>query len=203
MKIRNVPPDIDAVRRANMARIRGENTRPELQLRQALWRRGLRYRIGLRVERARPDMVFPARKIAVFVDGCFWHGCTEHYVRPRSRPQFWAAKLASNTTRDRMQTQRLLDAGWKVLRVWEHEIKAGLDEVVERVMFNYMDPSAHFSRRRVVVKVEECTEATCLERWHIEDLLDPACATTELRKRKSVRHSSLMGQNSANSSRES
>ena len=198
MKTPKHPTDIKAVRSANMSRIRGTNTRPELQLRKALWCQGLRYRLGVKVAGARPDIIFLARKIAIFVDGCFWHGCSDHYVRPRSRVQFWADKLASNTARDRMQTHRLLDADWKVLRFWEHEIKMDLDNVVKRVMVSYTTPPTYFSRRRVVVKVEECTEATCLERWYIEDFLDPTQAVTEIRERKSARHSSLNDQNPAN-----
>ena len=112
-----------ALRSANMSRIRGANTTPELLLRKALWNEGLRYRLHLRVEGSRPDLVFASRRLVVFVDGCFWHGCPQHYVRPRARSAFWADKLTVNTSRDRTQTIRLIEKRWRVLRFWEHEIE--------------------------------------------------------------------------------
>src|SRR5687768_10638296 len=107
-----------------MSRIRGRNTAPEIRLRQLLWRRGLRYRLAVRVSNVRPDLVFTGARLAVFVDGCFWHGCPEHYVRPRSsNAKFWAQKLQDNVSRDERQTLRLEADGWRVLRVWEHELE--------------------------------------------------------------------------------
>ena len=70
----------------------------------------------------RPDIVFPGARVAVFIDGCFWHGCPDHYVRPRSSEEFWSKKLAENCRRDSVQTKRLEDIGWRVCRVWEHEV---------------------------------------------------------------------------------
>src|SRR5689334_1387580 len=98
-----------------MSRIRGSNTSPERLLRLALWRRGYRYRLHARTPVGAPDIVFGRRKVAVFVDGCFWHGCPEHYVRPRTRNAFWDAKLDENFKRDRRQTLALIQAGWRVL----------------------------------------------------------------------------------------
>ena len=71
--------------------------------------------------------------MAVFIDGCFWHGCPTHYVRPRTRNEFWASKLRGNVERDRRQTLQLETAGWRVCRFWEHQIFEGLGEVVEQV----------------------------------------------------------------------
>ena len=105
-----------------MSRIRSRNTRPEERLRKLLWARGLRYRLHARVLGARPDLVFRQPRVAVFVDGCFWHGCPEHYVRPRSREEFWSAKLAENVARDQRQTALLEEGGWHVCRLWEHSI---------------------------------------------------------------------------------
>ena len=129
-------------RSENMARIRGRDTKPESLLRRALWARGLRYRKHLpiqisgkkRKQTVKPDLVFPARQVAVFVDGCFWHGCPDHYVRPRTRHEFWAAKLVENVERDQRQTAQVTSLGWTVLRVWEHELMEGLDKVVDRVL---------------------------------------------------------------------
>src|SRR5476651_399510 len=78
---------------------------------------------GGRTPKVRPDFVFRARRVAVFVDGCFWHGCPRHYRRPGSRRAFWDAKIARNRARDRLVTRALRKAGWKVLRIWEHELK--------------------------------------------------------------------------------
>ena len=116
-----------------MARVKGKNTSPERILRSALWKAGLRYRLNYKVPAGRPDIVFPGPKVAVFVDGCFWHGCPIHYSRPRSREEFWSQKLAANTERDSRLTLRLEALGWIVVRVWEHEIFTRLDEVVEIV----------------------------------------------------------------------
>ncbi len=103
-------------------------------LRKTLWAKGIRYRINYRVPGCRPDIVFPGNKIAVFVDGCFWHGCPDHYVRPRSRTDFWDKKLRSNVERDRRQTIHLEDKGWKVLRFWEHEVHIALGVVIKNIL---------------------------------------------------------------------
>jgi len=73
--------------------------------------------------RLRPDFVFAGRRLAVFVDGCFWHGCPRHGTRPRGNAAFWRAKFRRNRARDRRDTLRLRRGGWKVLRLWEHELK--------------------------------------------------------------------------------
>jgi len=103
---------------------RKTDTTPEVKLRSALHRRGLRFRKNLLLRlpsvRVRPDVVFPARKIAIFVDGCFWHRCREHGVRPHSNSAYWQQKLDRNVARDIRVTALLRDAGWKVIRVWEH-----------------------------------------------------------------------------------
>ncbi|MEB1941278.1 very short patch repair endonuclease [Xanthomonas campestris pv. campestris] len=178
-----------AVRSANMARIRGSNTKPELVLRRLLWSRGLRYRLGLRIEGARPDLVFPAQQLLVFVDGCFWHGCTHHYVRPRSREAFWAEKLADNTARDRRQTGALLLAGWHVLRLWEHEINLNPFAAAERVIQCLSETARIFGPRPVVINVSQASHDSTQEIWSIEDLLDPNVKHVEWRSRKPARAS--------------
>lgn len=106
-----------------MSRIRGRNTAPELILRAELRKHGLRVRSNPRTPYGRPDVGLAGR-VCIFVDGCFWHGCPEHYVRPRSRQAFWSAKLAANVLRDERQTRALEGAGWRVLRFWEHEVES-------------------------------------------------------------------------------
>ena len=117
-------------RSEQMARIRAKHTRPELRLRSALWSAGLRYRLHARTPVGRPDVVFPRRRVAVFVDGCFWHGCPDHYCPPRSRLEFWSDKLRSNVERDRRQTAELERQGWLVVRMWECQVNQRLEDVV-------------------------------------------------------------------------
>jgi DNA mismatch endonuclease, patch repair protein len=104
---------------------RGRDTKPELALRSALHKAGLRFRKNLRIDldtdRARPDVVFPRAKVAVFVDGCFWHGCSEHRSLPQGNATFWERKINGTRARDKQQTRLLEEAGWIVVRVWEHE----------------------------------------------------------------------------------
>jgi len=99
------------------------DTPGELALRSALHALGLRYRVDLKVAgtRRRPDVVFGRAKVAVFVDGCFWHGCPVHATLPKTNGTWWVQKLAANRERDADTNDRLRDAGWHVVRVWTHE----------------------------------------------------------------------------------
>lgn len=107
-----------------MAAIRRTDTKPEVAVRSALHRRGYRFRkdLPLRVDGrlVRPDIVFTKHKVAVFVDGCFWHCCPEHGHRPKVNGAYWSPKLEGNVKRDREQTGALRSAGWTVLRFWAH-----------------------------------------------------------------------------------
>jgi DNA mismatch endonuclease (patch repair protein) len=103
---------------------RKRDTSPELALRSELHRRGLRYRIDqkpLENLRCRADIVFRRQKVAVFVDGCFWHGCPEHGTSPKTNATYWNAKIARNMERDQLNDAELSNAGWAIVRVWEHE----------------------------------------------------------------------------------
>jgi DNA mismatch endonuclease (patch repair protein) len=99
------------------------DTACEKALRSALHRLGLRFRLQWPIPgtRRRMDIAFPRARVAVFVDGCFWHGCPEHRTWPKANGTWWAEKLESNVARDRDTDERLCAAGWKVLRFWEHE----------------------------------------------------------------------------------
>jgi DNA mismatch endonuclease (patch repair protein) len=103
---------------------RRTDTKPELALRRALHQRGYRYRKDYRLDldgvRVRPDIAFTARKVAVFVDGCFWHACPEHGSKPRANEWYWGPKLLRNVERDRTNDAALALAGWTVVRLWEH-----------------------------------------------------------------------------------
>jgi DNA mismatch endonuclease, patch repair protein len=112
-------------RSANMRANKRTGTKPEMALRRALHRQGLRYRKDYRLDldgaRVRPDIVFTARRVAVFVDGCFWHVCPEHGTQPANNTWYWGPKLTRNVERDRHADAALAAAGWRVVRVWEHE----------------------------------------------------------------------------------
>ncbi|MFJ8791124.1 very short patch repair endonuclease [Streptomyces sp. NPDC102462] len=113
-----------AARRRNMQAIRNRDTKPEWLIRRLVHARGLRYRVAAKPLpglRRTADMVFRPAKVAVFIDGCYWHGCPEHYVPPKTNPGYWSDKVARNVARDRDTDQRLEEAGWTVLRFWEHE----------------------------------------------------------------------------------
>jgi DNA mismatch endonuclease, patch repair protein len=113
-----------------MSTIRSKNTAPELILRKALWLTGLRYRIHYGKEKI--DIAFPSDKIAVFVDGCFWHGCPFHSHIPKSNIEYWKPKLEKNIQRDKDKNERLRSAGWTVIRFWEHEMK-NVSPILEKI----------------------------------------------------------------------
>lgn len=118
-------------RSETMARVGSRNTTPELALRRALWAAGLRYRLHRDLP-GTPDLSFVGARLAVFVDGCFWHGCPQHYSAPATRSEFWANKLRRNVDRDRRVGDELTAMGWTVVRVWEHEVRR-VDEAVDRI----------------------------------------------------------------------
>lgn len=120
----------------NMAAIRRTNTKPEIALRSALHAAGHRYRKDLRLTlasgvRPRPDIVFTRRKVAVFVDGCFWHACPMHFSPPRKNPDYWGPKITRNIERDQRYNEALRSEGWTVVRIWEHQ---PLPEALEQVL---------------------------------------------------------------------
>lgn len=112
---------------------KSRDTKPELALRSAVHSMGLRYRVDarpLKALRRRADLVFPRAKVAVFLDGCFWHGCPVHHTVAAANASFWAEKVSTNRARDSDTDAKLADAGWVSVRVWEHEDPA---EAAERV----------------------------------------------------------------------
>ena len=116
---------------------RSRDTKPEMAVRSAVHRRGIRFRVSARPqpELARTaDLVLRKTRIAVFVDGCYWHGCPDHHTQPATNSQYWADKIARNIERDSETTAYLQHAGWTVLRFWEHEDpEAVADQVQEAV----------------------------------------------------------------------
>lgn len=123
--------------RARMRSNKSRDTKPELALRSAVHARGLRYRVSakpLAGVRRTADLVFPRAQVAVFLDGCFWHGCPEHHTVAAANATFWADKVETNRARDRNTDERLAAAGWVSIRIWEHEnpqeAAARVEEVV-------------------------------------------------------------------------
>ena len=125
---------------------RRADTKPEVALRKELHRQGYRYRkdYQLRPEagiRVKPDIVFTARKVAVFVDGCFWHVCPEHGRQPTSNEWYWTPKLTRNMERDQKVTAALEGAGWSVVRIWEHVELAAAVQLVVNALEHVSDTS--------------------------------------------------------------
>ena len=116
---------------------RGRDTGLELTVRSLVHARGLRYFVGrrpLKNFRRTADLVFPRKRVAVFLDGCFWHQCPEHFQLPASNRVYWEPKIARNVERDRETDQRLAEAGWLVLRFWEHESPTDVARRIERAV---------------------------------------------------------------------
>lgn len=136
-------PATDATTSRRMARQRTRDTAAEIALRRALHRLGYRYRVDAPLPgmpRRRADMLFTGRRLAVFVDGCFWHGCPAHATWPASNADWWESKLRANIARDRDTTERLRVGGWTVVRIWEHE---SLDEALGKVLAHLPPPRVH------------------------------------------------------------
>ncbi|WP_433320149.1 very short patch repair endonuclease [Micromonospora chersina] len=110
--------------RKSMQANTGRDTKPELALRRAVHALGLRYYVNrrpIKAVRRTADLLFPKLKLAVFLDGCFWHGCPEHHTVAKTNAPFWAEKVATNRRRDADTNERLASQGWTVIRIWEHE----------------------------------------------------------------------------------
>lgn len=121
--------DVEPAVRRRMEAQRRRDTLPELALRHALHAAGYRYRVDFKVpgsSRRTMDIAFTRQRIAVFVDGCFWHGCPQHFTVPKTRPDFWTTKIAGNRQRDQETTQMLAAAGWTVVRYWEHQTSSAM-----------------------------------------------------------------------------
>lgn len=129
-----VAPTRPLMRSELMSRVRGKHSSAERALRSALHTAGLRFCLHRRVESVAVDIVFPGPRVAVFVDGCFWHGCPKHATFPKTNQEYWLPKLAGNRERDRRQTTRIRGAGWRVFRVWEHECLPVASKVVKRIV---------------------------------------------------------------------
>ncbi|MEQ9501589.1 MAG: DNA mismatch endonuclease Vsr [Deltaproteobacteria bacterium] len=146
----SVPKPSSPEAEARMRRTQRRDTKCEVEIRRRLHARGLRYRVDRRVLdglRRRADIVFGPRRVAVFVDGCFWHGCPLHATWPKANATFWKEKINTNRTRDRDTDRRLVDAGWMVVRVWEH---VDPDYAADRIV-SILETCAETKQHRCVV----------------------------------------------------
>jgi len=131
------PPATEGARRSFRAN-RAADTQPEIRLRRALWQAGLRgYRKNLKTLPGKPDIVFSKQRLAIFVHGCFWHGCKKcaqkRNLKPAANAAYWSDKVARNKERDRSALRELREKGWRTLVVWECELKADRAAVIETV----------------------------------------------------------------------
>ena len=129
----------DARTRRSMQSNKGRNTAPEMAIRRLLHSEGLRYRVNTRPVlelRRTADIVFSRQKLAIFIDGCFWHGCPAHYQRPVANREYWEEKVRRNITRDVETDHALRENGWTVLRFWEHENPPAVAEVIRNRVRN-------------------------------------------------------------------
>jgi len=106
-----------------MRAVKSKDSKIEVKVRSALWRLGFRFYKNKNDLPGKPDIAFPKKKLVIFIDSCFWHGCPEHLRRPNSNQEYWNAKIARNRNRDFEVNAIYQNMGWKLLRVWEHELK--------------------------------------------------------------------------------
>lgn len=131
-----MPPASSPAALKRMLAAKQRDTRPELELRSELHRRGLRFRVDacpIPGVRRRSDILFPGARVSIYVDGCFWHGCPVHGTWPKANDKWWRAKIEANQVRDADTARRMAESGWLVIRVWEHEGAAAADRVEEAV----------------------------------------------------------------------
>lgn len=116
-----------------MSRIRSKNTSPELLVRKALWADGIRYRIHDKTVIGTPDISIKTKKIAIFIDGCFWHGCPSCYIKPKSNKLYWRKKLSYNKNRRKNVKDKLKADGWKIMEFWECNIRDDTDRIASKI----------------------------------------------------------------------
>lgn len=166
-------PAARKIMQANKSR----DTIPELLVRRAVHSLGLRYRVGFRPIpglRRTADLVFTRAKVAVFVDGCFWHGCPEHYTAPRSNCEFWRLKLAGNRARDVQTTKILESAGWVVLRFWTHEQPDVIAKTIRTEVMRRREAQSRVSR-----DITDSASKPLLSYAVARKSVDPRAARTE------------------------
>jgi DNA mismatch endonuclease (patch repair protein) len=128
-----MPDTVSPEKRSDtMRRVKGKNTSLEMKARRALHRRGLRYRLAYPLP-GRPDIVFVRARVAIFIDSCFWHGCPQHLRMPHSNEEYWHAKIARNVDRDNRTNASYKDLEWRLIRLWEHELKENFEACMDAI----------------------------------------------------------------------
>ena len=117
-----------------MRQVKGKRTVPEQKLERALKTNNLKFERNAPDLPGKPDFVFRTAKVVIFVDGCFWHGCPEHFRLPETRKDYWSGKIIKNKIRATQQTQKLVSEGWECLHIWEHEIKRDIQPCVDSII---------------------------------------------------------------------
>lgn len=117
-----------------MSKVRNKDSKIEIALRKALWGKGFRYRKNATNYFGKPDIVLPKYKTVIFADSCFWHGCKKHGSMPATRTEFWEKKITRNKERDKEVNRHYKKKGWRVIRVWEHEIKKNHDSLIKNIV---------------------------------------------------------------------
>jgi DNA mismatch endonuclease (patch repair protein) len=132
-KVRPSPRPLSETVRRQMSAMPTRDTGTEMTLRRELHKRGMRFRVQVQTLPGRPDIAFTRARIAVFVDGCFWHRCPVHGTAPKNNAAWWAAKLDANVARDRRKDESLRDLGWLPFHVWEHDDPAVAADTIHRL----------------------------------------------------------------------
>ncbi len=123
------------VRSRVMSNIKSKNTKPEVLLRKCLWNQGYRgYRIHNKTLPGKPDIVFKKQKIAIFIDGCFWHKCPLDFQTPKTNTKYWIRKIEINVERDKKVNEELRREGWIVVRIWEHVVKKDPQNAIDKII---------------------------------------------------------------------
>ena len=121
------------VRTRTMRAVKSNDSKMEIKFRSALWRCGLRFYKNVKSLPGKPDIVFPKKKVVIFLDSCFWHGCPQHLRMPKSNLDYWQPKIERNKKRDGEINSYYSENNWRILRIWEHELKTNFDNKVSEV----------------------------------------------------------------------
>jgi len=116
-----------------MSRIKSRDSKIETLFRKELWKRGFRYRKNSGQYFGKPDIVLKQHKTVIFIDSCFWHGCKKHCRIPTARKTYWMNKIERNKTRDKVVSKHYKNQGWKIIRVWEHDLPRRMEKIIARI----------------------------------------------------------------------
>ncbi len=147
MKAQAIQVRPSAVRSRTMRAVRSTHSKMEDAVSRALWHRGLRLRRNVRNLPGCPDLAVRSRRIAIFLDSCFWHGCAAHYRAPKENADYWQQKRARNVARDRAVVLEYESMGWTVARMWEHQIREDFEASIEKITQLFRETSTE--RKRV------------------------------------------------------